>query len=107
MKGEVLENQSVINTTVLVDSGIYSVIRHPQYLCFMMWVFPFVLMSQHWLSIISGVTELILFYLDVLKEEEANVEKFGEAYIRYMQRVPRINIVLGPIRVLLHRKEVT
>lgn len=31
-KGKVTKGKSYINTTVLVDSGLYAIIRHPQYL---------------------------------------------------------------------------
>jgi len=103
-KGGAPKGKSIVNTTVLVDSGVYAVIRHPQYLCFMMIVLAFVLMSQHWLSIISGVTGSALFYLDVLKEEQANIEKFGDDYKRYMQKVPGINIVIGIIRLVRRRR---
>ena len=61
-------------------------------------------MSQHWLSWISGIAGSILFYGDILEEEQSNIEKFGDAYKRYMQRVPRMNFVVGIIRLLRRRK---
>jgi protein-S-isoprenylcysteine O-methyltransferase Ste14 len=98
------KGRSVVHTTVLVDSGIYAVIRHPQYLGFIMFVFAFVLMSQHWLSLISGIAGAMLFCGDISKEEQSNIEKFGDDYKRYMQKVPRMNIVAGVIRLLRHGK---
>jgi protein-S-isoprenylcysteine O-methyltransferase Ste14 len=86
------KGRSVVHTTVLVDRGVYAVIRHSQYLGFIMVVFAFVLMSQHWLSLISGIAGSILFYGDILKEEQSNIEKFGDDYKRYMQKVPYIVI---------------
>ncbi len=103
-KGGVLEGKPVVYTTVLVDSGIYRVIRHPQYLAFMMIVYSFILISQHWLSIISGITGSILFYLDVIKEEKSNIDKFGDDYKLYMQRVPRMNFMVGLIRLLKRKR---
>jgi len=103
-KGGAPKGKSVVHTTVLVDSGIYAVVRHPQYLCFIMLVLAFVLMSQHWLSVLSGVTGSVLFYLDMLKEEQADIEKFGDAYKQYMQRVPRMNILIGIVRSLRRRR---
>jgi len=35
-KGEVRKGRSYIHTTKLVDTGIYSVVRHPQYVTFIM-----------------------------------------------------------------------
>ena len=98
------KGRRVVHTTVLVDSGIYAVIRHPQYLGFTLFVFALVLMSQHWLGLISGIAGSILFYKDILKEEQSNIEKFGDDYKRYMQKVPRMNIVAGVIRLLRHGK---
>ena len=103
-KGGVPEGKHVVHTTVLVDSGIYAVIRHPQYLGFVLFVLALVLMSQHWLSAISGVTGSVLFCLDVRKEEQANIEKFGDDYKRYMQEVPRMNLLVGIVRLLRRRR---
>ena len=102
-KGGAPKGESIVHTTVLVDSGVYAVIRHPQNLGFMLFVFALVLMSQHWLSVISGVIGSALFYKDVLREEQMCVKKFGDDYKHYMEKVPRMNLLLGIIR-LLRRK---
>jgi protein-S-isoprenylcysteine O-methyltransferase Ste14 len=104
LKGGAPKGESIVHTTVLVDSGIYAVIRHPQYLGFMLFVIALGLMSQHWLSIASGVLGSALFYLDVQREERMSVVKFGEDYERYMRRVPRMNFILGVIRLLRRDK---
>ncbi len=103
-KGGVPKGKHLVHTTILVDSGIYSVIRHPQYLGFILVVLGLVLMSQHWLSVISGVLGSVLFYIDVQKEEQTNIEKFGDEYKLYMQKVPRMNFLIGIIRLLRYRK---
>jgi protein-S-isoprenylcysteine O-methyltransferase Ste14 len=99
-EGGVPEGKHLVHTTVLVDSGIYAVVRHPQYLGFILFALGLALISQHWLSAISGVIGSVLFYMDVRKEEEANIEKFGDDYTSYMEKVPRMNIVVGAIRLL-------
>ena len=104
-KGGAPRGRSIVHTTVVVDTGIYAVVRHPQYLGFMLFVFALVLMSQHWLSVFSGVVGFALFYRDVLREEQMSIEKFGEDYKRYMEEVPRMNLVGGFIRLLKRRKE--
>ncbi len=104
-KGGVPEGEHLIHTTRLVDSGIYAVVRHPQYLGFILIVLSLVLISQHWLSVISGVIGSILFYIDVKTEEQSNIEKFGDDYTRYMQRVPRMNALVGVMRRLQHQRE--
>jgi len=44
-----------------------------------------------------------LFYKDVLREEQMSIVKFGDEYKRYMQKVPRMNPLLGVIRLLKKR----
>jgi protein-S-isoprenylcysteine O-methyltransferase Ste14 len=97
-KGGVQKGQSYIHTTKLVDTGIYSVVRHPQYVTFIMWAFSGMLLFQHWIVILLGVTIIPLTYIDLIKEDKECVEKFGDAYKAYMKRVPRANFLLGIIR---------
>jgi protein-S-isoprenylcysteine O-methyltransferase Ste14 len=104
-KGGAAKGKSIVHTTVVVDSGIYSVVRHPQYLGFILFVLALVLMSQHWLSVVSWIMGSTLFYKDVLREEQMSIEKFGDDYKRYMQKVPRMNLLLGVIRLLRRKRE--
>jgi protein-S-isoprenylcysteine O-methyltransferase Ste14 len=99
------KGKSVVHTTVLVDSGVYAVVRHPQYLGFMLFVFALVLMSQHWLSVLSGVVGSALFYKDVVREEQISIKKFGDDYRLYMERIPRMNFLLGILRLLQRRRK--
>ena len=104
-RGGAPKGESIVHTTVIVDSGIYAVVRHPQYLGFMLFVFALVLMSQHWLSVIAGVLGSALFYKDILKEEQMSIERFGDDYKRYMERVPRMNLLIGTLRYLRQRRK--
>ena len=99
-KGGVPEGDHLVHTTRLVDSGIYAIIRHPQYLGFILIVLGPVFMSQHWLSVISGVSGSILFYIGVQKEDQINNEKFGDDYNQYMLKVTGMNLVVGVVRLL-------
>ena len=94
------QGESIVHTKLLVNSGIYGVVRHPQYLGFMLFVLALVLLSQHWLSVLSWIPGSTLFYRDVQREEQMSLEKFGDAYKRYMEQVPRMNLVLGLITVI-------
>jgi protein-S-isoprenylcysteine O-methyltransferase Ste14 len=97
-KGGVKKGQSYIHTTKLVDTGIYSVVRHPQYVTFIMWAISGVLLFQHWIVILLGAPIVPLTYIDLIREDEACVERFGDDYKAYMKRVPRANFLLGIIR---------
>jgi protein-S-isoprenylcysteine O-methyltransferase Ste14 len=104
-KGGAPKGESIVHTSVLVDSGVYAVVRHPQYLGFILFVIALVLMSQHWPSIISGVLGSALFYKDILREEQMSIEKFGDSYKRYMEQVPRMNLLVCIIRYLRQRRK--
>ena len=104
-KGGAPKGKSIVNTTAIVDTGIYAVVRHPQYLGFILFVLALVLMSQHWLSVISWIVGSALFYRDMLREERMSIEKFGDGYKRYMQKVPRMNLLFGVARLLLRKRE--
>jgi protein-S-isoprenylcysteine O-methyltransferase Ste14 len=104
-KGEVPKGRSYIQTTVLVDSGIYAVARHPQFLAGILLSLALILITQHWFIAILGVVAMVLNYLIALKADQELIEKFGDDYIRYMDRVPTMNFLVGLVR-LLRRKRV-
>lgn len=87
----------------IVDNGIYGIIRHPLYLGAMIMFFSHIFLGQNWITAIGTTIAIVCCYLIILSDEEQNLEKFGDDYKRYMQRVPRINFVLGIIRLLRNR----
>jgi protein-S-isoprenylcysteine O-methyltransferase Ste14 len=97
-KGGVQKGQSYIHTTKLVDTGIYSVVRHPQYVTFIMWAIAGMLLFQHWIIILLGIPVFPLTYIDLIKADKDAIEKFGDDYKAYMKKVPRANFLLGIIR---------
>jgi len=48
---------------------------------------------------------ILLLYVDIVMTDKHEIEKFGDDYRRYMERVPRTNFVLGIIRLVRHRIE--
>ena len=102
--GGVPEGKSYMQTTVLVDSGVYAVVRHPQFLAGMLINVSLMLIAQHWLIIVLGVPSMLLSYLDAHRADQSCIEKFGADYKRYMQVVPRLNFLVGIIRLLRGRK---
>lgn len=99
-KGGVSEGKSYIHTTKLVDTGIYSVVRHPQYVTFMLFAISGMLLFQHWMVIVLGIPIFPLTYIDLIKADKDAIAKFGEEYGAYMKKVPRANFLLGIIRRL-------
>jgi len=102
-KGKV-EGPSYMMTTALVDSGVYSIVRHPQYLAGVLISLAVPLISQHWLVVVLGLIAAPLYYLYTYDEEKKVIEKFGDAYKEYMERVPRMNFILGIIRAITRKR---
>jgi len=103
-EGKPGEGKGLMNTTVLVDSGTYAIVRHPQALGSILLMSASILISQHWLAAIVGVPIIVWMYLEEVKAEKGLIVKFGDDYKRYMQKVPRMNFVLGIIRLLRRKK---
>ena len=97
-KGEVRKGGSYIHTTKLVDTGIYSVVRHPQYVTFILWAIAGMLLFQHWIIILMGIPIIPLTYIDLIKADRDAIRKFGDEYKAYMRKVPRANFLLGIIK---------
>ena len=104
--GEVIQGKKYIFTTKLVDKGIYSIIRHPQYGGSLYIAFSLILIQQTLVSIILGIICMITSYLSMVFEEERVIPKFGDQYIDYMRRVPRINLLAGFIRKTKRKKQI-
>ncbi|MHA1807883.1 MAG: methyltransferase family protein [Candidatus Thorarchaeota archaeon] len=102
-KGGVPEGKGYVHTTALVDSGLYSIIRHPQYTAGLLFSLALILISQSWLILILGVVVISSLYVDILMADRLDLDKFGDEYKRYMREVPRTNFILGIIRQLRRR----
>ena len=98
--GGVPEDQSYIQTTSLVTSGVYSVVRHPQFLAGVLICVSMMLISQHPYSVIAGLIAAITYAYEVVPADKRLVEKFGEPYQRYKERVPALNFMVGVFRLL-------
>jgi protein-S-isoprenylcysteine O-methyltransferase Ste14 len=104
-RGKVPKGKSYIHTTLLVESGIYGIVRHPQYLAGMLLSAALILVTQHWLIVAIGVPVMVFGYADMAKADQDLIEKFGDDYRRYMARVPRANALTGLVRALRGRGE--
>jgi len=103
--GGVPKGKSFVNTTQLVDTGIYAVVRHPQYTGGVYSIFiTTMLWYPHWLFVVSGVIGIAVIYLSCREEDQRLIRQFGVDYEAYMKRVPRMNIFLGIMRLLRQKK---
>jgi protein-S-isoprenylcysteine O-methyltransferase Ste14 len=100
-RGSVAKGASYTETTRLVDTGPYAIVRHPQYLSFMLINLSLALIVQHWLVAILGAVGIALVYFGILPDAERfNLSRFGDEYRRYAEKVPRVNLVSGVARLL-------
>jgi len=102
-KGKVKKGMDWTETSILVNTGIYSVVRHPLYLGWLLMYIAMIFWGQHWLTIIVGFLGMTCVYLISRQEDQQLIEKFGDDYKRYMRSVPRMNLLAGTLRLLLQR----
>lgn len=99
-KGDVEKGKSYVNTRRLVDTSLYAIARHPQYIGGILFSVALMLLAQHWLIILLGCVSAVLIWSDIQAADQECIEKFGDEYRRYMQRVPQVNFILGAIRLI-------
>jgi protein-S-isoprenylcysteine O-methyltransferase Ste14 len=98
-KGRVEKGKSYMHTTTLVNTGIYGIVRHPQNgVAWVLINLGLMFMAQHWVVVVTGCASMGFAYLDLYKEEQRCLKKFGDKYEDYMKKVPRINFLLGIAR---------
>jgi protein-S-isoprenylcysteine O-methyltransferase Ste14 len=104
-RGGIPKGKSWVDTTKLVDTGIYAIVRHPQYAGGIYAIFlTNFLLYPHWLFAVLGIVGTVVVYLGCVEEDKFLINKFGENYKAYMQRAPRTNFWLGIIQWLRRRK---
>jgi alpha-beta hydrolase superfamily lysophospholipase/protein-S-isoprenylcysteine O-methyltransferase Ste14 len=94
-RGGVAPGDSYVKTTRLVDTGLYAIVRHPQFVAWPIMSVALAFVSQHPIVIVMGAVAFVSACLDFGKIEVRNVDKFGDEYRRYMEQVPGWNFVAG------------
>ena len=98
--GGVPKGSSFVNTTQLVTTGIYSIVRHPQYTGGILAIFlTTFLWYPHWLFAVLGVLGVVVIYLSCREEDQRLIKKFGDEYRIYMEKVPGMNFLSGLINI--------
>jgi len=73
-----------------VTQGLYRYSRHPMFLSAFLVAFGVSIASASWLYFLLSILGAILrFFLYVIPEERFCLEKYGNAYRKYMNRTPR------------------
>ena len=105
-RGGVPKGKSFVRTTRIVDTGIYALVRHPQYTggIYAIFVTTF-LWYPHWLFALLGIIGTVVIYLSIKEEDKKLIEKFGDDYVSYIRKVTGMNIFLGIIRLWRRQKQ--
>jgi len=94
-RGGVTKGRTYVHTTQLVTSGLYAIVRHPQYLAGDFLAVAVMCITQHWATLLAGGIAILTNRLSMIKADRGLVSKFGEDYRAYMARVPRANVPVG------------
>lgn len=74
----------------IVTIGVYSIIRHPQYLGGLLAHVSISFLLSGWYSLLLTPLMIVLVYLISRKEEEELIREFGKEYEDYKKRVPML-----------------
>jgi protein-S-isoprenylcysteine O-methyltransferase Ste14 len=99
-RGSVPQGKSYVATTRLVDTSLYAVVRHPQYLAGILFCVSMMMVAQHGVIILLGLIASTMMYFDIQSADREGIGKFGDEYRAYMQRVPQVNFILGLLRLV-------
>jgi protein-S-isoprenylcysteine O-methyltransferase Ste14 len=75
---------------ILINTGIYSIIRHPMYFGSIMIYLSFVILTLSVISLMIFILGLILYYYLSRYEEKLLIEKVGKSYLEYMIKTPML-----------------
>jgi protein-S-isoprenylcysteine O-methyltransferase Ste14 len=79
----------------LVKTGMMNIVRHPMYLGTAIAAFALILLFQSILSTVLSITAIVLLWMASKKEDDYNIERFGDSYRKHMILVPRWNVFKG------------
>ena len=103
-KGNVPKGKPYTETTTLVTTGIYSIVRHPQFLAGILICISLTLITQTINSLIAGTIAAITYASEVPPADRRLIQKFGQPYKTYQQKVPALNPITGTIKHIKNHK---
>jgi protein-S-isoprenylcysteine O-methyltransferase Ste14 len=87
------------HTTIMINSSIFRIVRHPLYLGTALWTMALMLIFQSLSATILGIAVIGCCWMASKKEDEFNINKFGNDYLEYMKEVPRWNAIKGLLQL--------
>lgn len=77
-KGRQEKGNDFTQTTIMVDKGVYAVVRHPLYLGWLLMYAAAFFFSQHWLVMILAVLGIACMFRISKQEDRSLINKFGD-----------------------------
>jgi protein-S-isoprenylcysteine O-methyltransferase Ste14 len=69
------------------------------YLSFILIAIGLIFLAPFWLNLIIGVSRIIMLYYIILEEEKMDIMRLGSVYKEYMEKVPRLNLINGYLKL--------
>lgn len=90
--------REIAGGATLLDQGLYARVRHPRYLSLIIGATGWAMMANHMASYLMVAALVPGVWLVTSVEEQELVERFGDAYLEYRERVPAVIPRLGDRR---------
>jgi protein-S-isoprenylcysteine O-methyltransferase Ste14 len=74
----------------LVTTGPYSYVRNPIYLGSFVFIIAMALVAANWLLLLPALVLITIIYEQIPNEEKMLAKKFGDEYLEYKKRTPKI-----------------
>jgi protein-S-isoprenylcysteine O-methyltransferase Ste14 len=74
----------------IVTTGVYSIVRHPQYVGGLLAHVGISFLLSAWYSLLATPLMFAIIYLISRKEEEELIKEFGKEYEKYKKKVPML-----------------
>jgi protein-S-isoprenylcysteine O-methyltransferase Ste14 len=88
VKGTTLKVAETHRANEIITSGVYSTVRHPQYLGALLAHIGITFLFSAWYSLLSTPLMVLLVFLVSRKEEKELTKEFGKEYQEYAEKVP-------------------
>ncbi len=102
--GRAEPGRSYMETTALADRGLYAVVRHPQYLGYVLLTTGFALRAPHPAVVASAVAAVAGFLLQARAEDRDLRRRFGREWESWARAVPAFNLAAGLVRLVRRRR---
>ena len=86
--GHISKGKSYMNTTKIVNEGIYKIMRHPQYIGLIILAFSTIFIFQTMISVFLGSISVLFLILSIYAEEKELLKRFGNDYADYKNKTP-------------------